>query len=473
MIQFHGELSAGRKQLGFDVPVGVVSVSMTGSVITKGFLYAAVYDAKQGFRGMFLFDNAAKSLHIGVQNSGLGAIDGELPSGQWTLALYNLEGECHHERTMPYQIDIVFDADIPLCTLPVVSVANSAHQLMFDYNRTLNADARWYRGDLHAHTQLSDGHNSLDVAKAIVESQGLDFFFFTEHNICHSKLPLSEQCLFLPGIEVTTELGHFNVHGAARSLDLRQVKHNAAAVIEAGMALAELGQSSISINHPMMQPWHWRFDAMELSQVSTLEVCCDPTWPTSAKAADEALQVLNELWNCGHRIAAVGGSDSHLALQERNPNATEPSIYGDPSTFVFSHGLSGEGILSGLRRGRIYVERRCGLVFQINQGDILPGQDAQGVALTYALSVTDDAMNYIAEIIIDGEVYARHRLTQEPQYFDVKEGYAWCRIDIRRQDNHEFEGCINPVFDGRQPMFITPLVETWGELMERLNHHEI
>ncbi len=473
MIQFHGELPFGRTRLTFEVPQGTTSVTVTGTTVTKGFLYAAVYDAEQSFRGKLLFEKGYKSLAVQDDNSGFGAIDGEIVAGEWSLELYNLEGEFRRERAMQYQVSVTFDDAVTAPELALTEVVDGAHRVSFDYSAVLNPQSRWYRGDLHAHTQLSDGHNSLEAAKQIVESQQLDFFFFTEHNICQPKLPVSDQCLFLPGVEVTTDLGHFNVHGPARALDLRQVEHTSQAVIEAGLSLAESGQSSIGLNHPMMKPWHWHYDEIELSRVSTFEVCCDPTWSTSARAADEAIQVLNEMWNCGHRITAIGGSDSHLEPHERNPNADQPSIYGDPSTFVFSHGLSGEGILAGLRAGQVYVERRCGLQFDINHNQLLPGQDSQGGALSYSISVADSAHLYVAEVVVDGHIQARYPLSSATQILLVASGYAWCRIDIRRQHNNEFEGCINAVFNGNHPTFHAPLVATWGELMERLNSDEV
>ena len=112
----------------------------------------------------------------------------------------------------------------------------------------MSSESRWYRGDLHAHTQLSDGHNSLAAAKQIVEAQGLDFFFLTEHNICQPRLPLSDQCLFMPALEVTTDLGHFNVHGPQSALDLRHVEHSSQSVMQAGLALASASHS-LSLIH--------------------------------------------------------------------------------------------------------------------------------------------------------------------------------------------------------------------------------
>ncbi len=490
MTQFQGELPFGRVRIPFDVPAGSHSVTITGTTVKKGFLYAAAYDANQAFRGKVLFEKAHKSLTIQPENSGLGAIDGAIPLGEWFLELYNLEGEFRTERAMQYQVDVLcseelVNSDAELELTPTVT---SDHDIEFDYSYMLSSDSRWYRGDLHAHTQLSDGHNTLAAAKDIVESQGLDFFFFTEHNICQPKLPVSKQCLFLPALEVTTDLGHFNVHGPVKSLDLRYVEHSSQATMEAGLNLAKSGHSSLGINHPMMKPWHWHYDQVDLGQVSTFEVCCDPTWSTSPKATEEALLVLNEMWNCGQRITAIGGSDSHLEPHERNPKADEPSIYGDPSTFVYSHGLSGEGILAGLRNGQVYLERRCGLKFDINLGDVLPGNDSQGQPLTYRIAVSDSENPYYAECVVDGEIVDRIALSDELQSIHIDEGYRWCRVDIRRGDlpfstgsnstqsssnEHEFEGCINAVFDGKQPEFNQPLVRTWGELMERMSRDEV
>ncbi len=483
MNQFQGELSFGRVRIPFHVPADVDAVKITGTTVTKGFLYAAAYDASHNFRGKVLFEKDHKSLVIQRQASGLGAIDGPLESGEWFVELYNLEGEFRRERAMQYQVDIAFPESSNGEELDLQSVVTPSHQIEFDYSQMLSAESRWYRGDLHAHTQLSDGRNTLSAAKEIVESQGLDFFFITEHNICQPKLPLSKQCLFLPALEVTTDLGHFNVHGPSHSLDLAQVEHTSRATMEAGLKLAKSGHSSLGINHPMMKPWHWHYDEVLLSQVSTFEVCCDPTWSTSPKATEDALMVLNEMWNCGQRITAIGGSDSHLEPHERNPKATEPSIYGDPSTFVYSHGLSGEGILAGLRNGQVYLERRCGLKFDINLGDLLPGEDSKGQALTYRLSVHDTEHEYYAECVVDGKVIEIIDLKEEKQSLSVEAGYHWCRIDIRRGSSSqfgsaspnkgEFEGCINAVFDGTQPQFNQPLVDTWGELMERVNSDEV
>jgi hypothetical protein len=89
--------------------------------------------------------------------------------------------------------------------------------LQFDYERTLKAGSRYYRGDFHAHTRLSDGANDLVQAGTIARAQGLDFIALTEHNRLASGLP-GFKVLPIPSYELTLPLGHFNIHGLRNPL---------------------------------------------------------------------------------------------------------------------------------------------------------------------------------------------------------------------------------------------------------------
>ncbi|MGF1870570.1 CehA/McbA family metallohydrolase [Photobacterium indicum] len=506
MLRFYGELSFGHQVLNVDVPTGTKTISITGTTIKTGFLYGYLYDAEQQLRGNVLWVKEHKKLVITADNASLGGIAGNVMAGQWQLHLYNLEGENRAPKAMQYQVDVTFEcvskADEHANLLGVATTKNliADNSIIFDYSNIKNSASKWYRGDLHAHTLLSDGHNTLEAATNIVERQGLDFFFLTEHNICHPALPISDTTLILPGIEVTTDQGHFNVHGPCNGLNMLNTTYSSEALIKQGLSLVgEQQQGSISINHPMMKPWHWHFDSLQLSDVNTMEICCDPTWSSSPMATEKALTTLSAMWNAGHRIAGVGGSDSHLELHERNPKATEPSIYGDPSTFVFSHGLSGEGVLTGLQQGQVYIERRCGLAFSINDGNLLPGQNVGEQSVDYHLAVADKDNHYYAECIADGMVILTLPITNEGIDIHINMAhYMWVRFDIRRgvfsdyvisdceaseveleiESTHrqqiqkgEFEGMINPVYNGNHPHFSSPILATWGELMKEVEHN--
>ncbi|WJV65455.1 CehA/McbA family metallohydrolase [Pectobacteriaceae bacterium CE70] len=491
MLTFSGELAFGHQLETFDVPAGTVSLSLSGTTLKQGFLYAYLYDARLQLRACMLWQKPEKTVVIGCESASLGGIAGEIPAGRWELHIYNLEGEARRHKPMQYRVDVttseIADDENIGIQVPTVTSLNADNHIVFDYHAIKNPASGWYRGDMHAHTVLSDGHNRLEAAVDIMARQQLDFIFLTEHNICHPALPDGGRTLVLPGIEVTTDRGHFNVHGPAMGLAMRDADFSSEGLVRQGLAIARgsephgkptgWGGGTISINHPMMKPWHWHFADMPLAQVNTLEICCDPTWSTSPASTEAALEVLSAIWNSGQKIYAVGGSDAHLEPQERNPQATEPSIYGDPSTFVFSRGLSGAGILTGLRQGHVYVERRCGLGVSINQGRVLPGQDVGDSELNYHLSVADRSASYYAECVADGKVIAREQITPKGIDVDVDmQHQQWVRIDIRRGNlatlpadtRGEFEGVINPVFNGQHVRFAQPQVNTWGELMETM-----
>ncbi|MEZ8092592.1 CehA/McbA family metallohydrolase [Photobacterium swingsii] len=495
MLKLNGELPFGHRKLVIDVPANTQAITLSGTTVKKGFMYAYLFDANQRLRGCQLWQKAQKHLTLTAHNASLGGIAGELPAGEWQLHLYNLEGEDRTPKAMQYLCEVECEVECegafepqpePNDLMGLKSLTPSLtadNTIAFDYSKMKRTESAWYSGDLHAHTCLSDGHNSLATAAEIIKQQGLDFFFLTEHNICHPMLPDLDNVLMLPAVEVTTDKGHFNVHGPKRGLDMRDADYSSAALIQQGLSLIDEDQKaggvqgSISINHPMMKPWHWHYNEMELAKVNTLEVCCDPTWATSPQATEEALTVLSAMWNAGHRIAGVGGSDSHLAPHERNPQAHEPSLYGDPMTYVYAHGLSGESILAGLRAGQVYVERGCGLAFEINQGDMLPGQAITSPMMTYRLSVEDEFHDYFVELIADGKVIGRHPLKAHCDgvtelNIDMTE-HAWLRLDIRRAGRHqnerEFIGLINPVFNPAFPQFSKPTLATWGELVDTLS----
>lgn len=465
MLSFTGQLRFGYQHLKIEVIPAAKSISLQGNTLKKGLLYGYLYDPKQQLRGQILLQKHRKQLAISADKSSPGSIAGEIEPGTWLLHLYTLEGE-HRQNSpqMAYHIEIDFEqipVDIELKTEKVLKDGLN----FFDFSKKICATAKWYRGDLHAHTQLSDGHNTLEQAVALIEQQRLDFIFLTEHNINHTFLPVSEQTIFVPGIEITTDLGHFNVHGPSRALEMQEADFTGKSLIEEGLALGEQGH--IAINHAMMKPWHWQYQQMLLAQIHSLEICCDPTWPTSAVATEQVLMAMTALWNSGRRIYGIGGSGCHLQPDGRNPKATEPSIYGDPATYVYcDDGLCGEALLQSLRQGHVYIERRCNLQFCINQGEQYPGNDVGGQTLNYIISVGDQQQQYDAEFVADGEIIAKISLSNQPINYQIDMSqYRWLRVDIRRE-NGDFEGLINPVFNGEHPCFTSPSMHTWRQLME-------
>ena len=463
--QWHGELTYGRREQTLVLPTGVIELTLSGCTAQQGLLYVQLLDTDRQLRATLVLQKGEKQVSVSAMLSGTTRNGeqpaGTLPAGSWLVVVCHLEGETRspHPQAFALQAQLTTQRiDMPVDTVMLTPPPGRG--------------ATWYRGDLHAHTRLSDGHNSPQQAVAIAAAQQLDFLFLTEHNLCHPQLPASDRTLILPGIEITTSMGHFNVHGPATSLQLADRDLTSAALIAQGMDEVAGRDSHITINHPLMKPWHWHYDALDMRRVHALEVCCDPTWATSPAATEAALAVLNQAWQSGLRLTAVGGSDCHLTPDERNPQATAPSTYGDPATWVFAQDLTQSAMLAGLRAGHVYIERHCALIFNFQPVSsllamqILPGMDVGAQVVTLTLHTAVPVHGWQLQLMADGDCIATLPLGAQAQTITLDlTRYSWLRCDIRDGEG-AFAGLINPIYNGSHPRFRQPAPALcWGELL--------
>lgn len=226
---------------------------------------------------------------------------------------------------------------------------------------------RWYRGDLHMHSGHSDGRcpsqSGVMVACPVFVSaqtaaaRGLDFIAIADHNAdseydAERELqPYFDRVLLIPAREITTFHGHFNIFGVTQFVDWRVTPGG----LDLNSVLRDVASKGgiASINHALSPDG---------------EICMGCRW---VAPADEdmslftAVEVINggpfmlssgKFWDAqlreGHRLAAVGGSDSHNAM---NPPGPKGSI-GWPTTVVEADELSVPGILGGIRKGRTFVD---------------------------------------------------------------------------------------------------------------------
>jgi hypothetical protein len=196
---------------------------------------------------------------------------------------------------------------------------------------------RWLAGDLHAHTVHSDGSMTVPELAALAVSRGLDFLAVTDHNTVshHRELgPTSAAygITLVPGQEVTTPLGHAGVLGDTGWIDFRTSA-------DEWLDAAERGGGLMSVNHPfagdvswlhpmtrrppLLEVWHWSW--------------LDPTWTTPLS-----------WWQAWDPSAIpIGGSDWH------RPGSDSP--LGTPTTWVECDEPGVDGVLEGLRAGRVAI----------------------------------------------------------------------------------------------------------------------
>jgi predicted metal-dependent phosphoesterase TrpH len=277
-------------------------------------------------------------------------LPGAIPAGRWRLliAVPNMRPTV----VSHYEADIRFNA--------------RAEDSSFTA-QPLAVGTRWYRGDLHMHTAHSDGSCKSQSGRQVpcplfltVEAaaeRSLDFIAITDHNTdsqydqMRELQPFFDHLLLIPGREMTTFHGHFNVFGVTQFMEWRISKGGLD--LNAVLRDARSKGGIASVNH---------------AEAPEGEVCMGCRW-TPAESPDmslfSAVEVINygkvmlssaKYWDselrAGHRLAAVGGSDNH--------NATTPpgdaAAIGWPVTGVEADELSVGAILDGIRAGRTFID---------------------------------------------------------------------------------------------------------------------
>lgn len=233
----------------------------------------------------------------------------------------------------------------------------------------------WYRGDLHLHTAHSDGSCQSQSGRRVpcplfktletAAARGLDFVAITDHNTTSSHAamreaaPFFDKLLLIPGREITTFYGHFNIFGVTEPIDYRITPGGPVtvrALVERVHALGGL----VSINHPALPSGEgcmgcgWAMPGVAGTAVDAVEVVNG-----GAAALQRGIEGplsgvpfwLSALQKSG-RITAIGGSDNHDGA------LAEPVVgtVGRPTTVVYASGLTSAAILAGIRSGRVFID---------------------------------------------------------------------------------------------------------------------
>lgn len=338
---------------------------------------------------------------------------------------------------------------------------------MLSLTDILNPRPGWYRGDFHAHTDFSDGVLPPPRLAALARAEGLDFFAITDHNTvsAYPHFGADAGLLIIPGIEVTFKEGHFNVFGIDR--DLEWLQHVCAGQItlsalpgayaQANDLLREIAAHNllISINHPLLAPWAWRFQGTDLALVHCLEIWNDPSYPDNVRDNPRAVELWTSWLNAGRRLTAIGGSDFHRPLPKPGENKPAERL-SRPSTYVYADNLSGAAILDGLRRHKVIVSMGPQVTFQAKLdgstyeiGDEIPGTAS---AVTLSATVSDCQLAARARILRNGEIIAQESVRNGAVTLTFADslppGFSgWYRLDVV-EPSGLIQAITNPIFIG-------------------------
>ncbi|WP_293898300.1 CehA/McbA family metallohydrolase [Phenylobacterium sp.] len=337
------------REVPFRVRAGTTSVSVAFNYAGKD--QKAVIDIgvrdPQRFRGWSGGNKARFTLTETWATSSY--LPGPLPAGTWTLILgvpnLRKDGRATYTATIALDHSPVFHgfAEAPL-----------------------RAGPGWYRGDLHLHTEHSDGACASHTGQKVpcplfrtleaAAARGLDFVAVTDHNTSSHFQDLAElqpyydDLLLIPGREVTTFQGHLGVLGMTAPLDF-QLGGPRAPTLGHILDQAEAAHALVSINHPGLPSG---------------EACMGCGWTAATDYARiPAVEAVNgtigagplsgiPFWearlNAGLHITAVGGSDNHDA------GLPPARGVGVPTTVVHAEALSQDAVLAAIRAGHVFVD---------------------------------------------------------------------------------------------------------------------
>jgi hypothetical protein len=264
--------------------------------------------------------------------------------------------------------------------------------------------AAWLKGNLHTHTNQSDGDSAPDAVAAWYAHRGYDFLVITDHD----KVTRVENAplLLIPGEEITDRLDKKPLHVNAIGIDeaiapqrgttiVENLQRNVDAVVKrGGIAL---------VNHPN---FGWAFGADELLQVKNftlLEIASGHQF-VNAQGPPSVESMWDRLLTAGRRVWGVAVDDSHHL---KDPLGVESVPPGRAWVCVQSGKRDAAAILEALRRGdfyasngpeledysssnesiRVRVRERHGARYRIqfigSGGSVL--QESQGSSATYAI----------------------------------------------------------------------------------------
>ena len=418
------------KHLPFDVPPGIgridvaykydSAISSDPTATSGNTVDIGIFDSRgiefmtSGFRGWS--GSARSEFYIAHDEATPGYMPGPIQPGTWhiCLGLYKVAPEGCHYRV---SIDLTpqeTEREVSFPTL--LSMRDRPNQRR---EPSFVLQSNWYRGDIHCHSYHSDGDSDpLDIVRQ-AEALRLDFLAITDHNVVTQQARLNEidtDLILIPGYEVTTYFGHWNIWGDGEWVDFRITS---ADQMQGAIDSARQRGFLVSCNHPKPYGPPWSFE--DATGYACVEVWNGP-W---SFFNPDALDFWETRLKRGERLTAVGGSDSHFLKRDH------PAKLGQPTLWVYCpDDPTPRNLLNAIRAGKTFVSARpvAPMIFMSSEqsdpaivdlnprlvnaiGMTLEVITAQGCVREYAVEQGDESKTFT----IDGRdtPYIRVQLVQD------------------------------------------------------------
>ncbi|MGF1737631.1 CehA/McbA family metallohydrolase [Photobacterium satsumensis] len=331
--------------------------------------------------------------------------------------------------------------------------------MAFDFTSTASAATssapRWYKGDFHLHTHVSDGNESLEHLDELCNQSGLDFYTITDHNLAVRSL--RDDKLPTHSMELTLDdNGHINFIGLTQPLDIHSLTKQAKTVHEAAELCIKAAKEQgalVSLNHPFNPHTGARYN-FDITLFDTIEVC--RPYREGKLSIDDAKSVkaFDELWSRGYRLFAVGGSDFHAKVR------SEYIRPGKPITHFQANSLSSASVTTALKLGHSFITKDCEVEYQISQQQTgKPVLWGQAVDAHYPILFSGACQESVKwQLMINGKIATCVENSEAEFIFELSEG-DFARIEARNEEGN-LKVFFNPIYCGkpaRHPIEWLPL----------------
>jgi len=352
--------------------------------------FLIVKDPQQRIRALLTWKTRIKQyqireiFHVGSNNT----LPGKIIAGEWSFTVVK---PCWFSGEIEYEVHCCSDMNEDVKT-DAVAVLDKP------WDEVVNPCSKWYSGDLHAHSEYSDGRVSLAHISRRATEQHLDFLALTDHSIVTTHFPPGAP-LVLPATELTFDNDvHYNFFGLHYLIDyanyFTHAKNKKEALTTLHRDLAATG-ALIAINHPFSSGMSLAHD-FDLCAIHLLEVINAPHLADQPIDNEKAIRFFDFLWLRGHRLTAVGGSDAH----KENSLGIYP--LGQPITRIYCAGLSISNLLGGLKGGHTIIDNGVNIQLTLRQAltQILPGSEVSG-SIEFDAQGADPALRW--RLICNGQ----------------------------------------------------------------------
>jgi len=316
----------------------------------------------------------------------------------------------------------------------------------------------WYKGELHVHSNHSDGKNTLPEIIEGAKREGLDFIALTDHNTVSgfSSIPDKSDLLVIRGMELTTYYGHALALGITSFIDWhsKERMRNINDIIDE----VHLQKGLFAIAHPfyigdpVCAGCTWKLGEIDYQKVDLIEVWAG-CWKNRKIENYKSFRLWDKLLNQGLKVVGISGRDWH--------DVNERKSDGIPKTFVYADSLSEDEILKGFRKGQVFVssgpqlffsaeyeDKRyiCGDEIKLTEKKIVSFQiQVENLKELCQLQVIKNGLRFFSRFLIEGK-------NRRIEFSDLPEEESWYRCEIYTEEDKELLCFTNPIS-------ITPLLK--------------